>query len=140
MQDVYLVRKQLADSDRQEINEDLVQALKSSVMESTGTFGATEKKQAVAKSTEYILPNGSLLNHLSQQFLSNPTPENLNNLRKSVNKTHMQQKHQNQPFDTARIVQNIEHQVNGEAKRGSMPPVNPRARQNKNINININII
>ena len=85
MQDVYLVRKQLADSDRQEINEDLVQALKTSVMESTGTFGATEKKQPVAQSTEYILPNGSLLNHLSQQFLSNPTPENLNNLRKSVN-------------------------------------------------------
>ena len=68
MQDVYLVRKQLADSDRQEINEDLVQALKTSVMESTGTFGATEKKHPVAKSTEYILPNGSLLNHLSQQF------------------------------------------------------------------------
>jgi hypothetical protein len=61
-------------------------------MESTGTFGATEKKQPVAKSTDYNKHNGSLLNHLSQQFLSNPTPENLNNLRKNVNQTHTQQK------------------------------------------------
>ena len=45
MQDLYMVRKVLADSDKQEINEDLIQALKSSVMESTGTFGATTEKK-----------------------------------------------------------------------------------------------
>ena len=47
-----MVRKQLADSDRQEINEDLREALKTSVMDSTGTFGASKKKQQVVKSTD----------------------------------------------------------------------------------------